>query len=191
MFRAPDAELSQGDIVDDVPHFRVRAPLEIVREVTVKGNRRYWAPFPYPPEEGKTPDAGKSIKLPPFHVKEGEQVPVLCRFTRGMVLNYDCDLVNEEDHCLVAIVRPMTGAHEEDQQIIRENRNYNYFYLAASADYGLAEGYVDFRQVTCIDPDLLERIGMRKASLIPAAVLSLHAQLYRFLTRRDLKMPGS
>jgi hypothetical protein len=89
MFRAPDPELSQGDIIDDVPHFRVRAPLEIDRTVTLKGNRRYWAPYPYPPQEGKTPDAtGKSIQLPPFHVKEGEQVPILCRFTRGIVVRH-------------------------------------------------------------------------------------------------------
>ena len=192
MFRAPDPELSQGDIIDDVPHFRVRPPLEIVRTVTFKGNRKYWAPFPYPPEEGKTPDAaGKSIQLPAFHVKEGEYLPVLCRFTRGIVLNYDCDLVNEEDHCLIAIVRPLTGVHEEDRQIIRENRNFNYFFLPRNDEHGLAEAYVDFRQVTCLDPELLVQIGVRKASLTPDGVLALQAQLFRFLTRPDLNKPAT
>src|SRR6266566_523341 len=101
-YRELDPELSQGDVVDGVPHLRLQSPLEVVRRVTLRGNREMWAPYPYPEVEGKTPDAaGKSISLPPFHVKEGEYLPVLARFTRALVLNYDCDLVHEEDHCLV------------------------------------------------------------------------------------------
>jgi hypothetical protein len=148
------------------------------------------APFPYPPVTGKTPDAeapGKTIRLPPFHVKEGEFIPVLCQFTRAVVLNYDCDLQNEEDHCLVAIVRPLAGVNDEDRQTVRDNRNYNYFFLPEDQAFGLAEGYVDFRQVSCLDPDLLLKIGTKKASLTPEGVKSLQAQFIRFLTRRDLR----
>src|SRR5262249_60351438 len=100
--------------------------------------------------------------------------------TRGLVLNYDCDLVNEEDHCLVAIVRPLAGVNEDDRQIIRENRNFNYLFLPRNDDYGLAEAYVDFRQITCLDPELLEKIGTRRASLTPEGILGLQAQLFRF-----------
>jgi hypothetical protein len=190
MYRTPETELSQGDIVDDVPHFRVRPPLEIVRRWTAKGGREWWIPFPYPPVVGKTPDTGKTIKLPPFNVKEGEVVPVSCRFTRALILNYDCDLQHEEDHCLVAMVRPITGVHEEDRPTIRENRNFNYFHLPADDDLGLAEGYVDFRQLTCFDPELLDIVGTRKASLTHVGVAGLHSQMFRFFTRRDL-IPSS
>src|SRR5438552_3377511 len=118
MYRQPDPDLSQGDIVDDVPHARLRNPIEVVRRITLPGQREAWAPFPYPPVEGKTPDAkapGKKIILDPFHPQQGEVVPVACQFTRAVVLNYDCDLIHEEDHCLIALVRPMRGVHEEDQ----------------------------------------------------------------------------
>jgi hypothetical protein len=193
MYREPDPDLSQGDIVDGVPHLRLRAPLEIVRRITLRGNRSSWAPFPYPPVEGQTPDAqapGKSIILEPFHVQQGEHVPVLARFTRAIVLNYDCDLVHEEDHCLVAIVRPLAGVHEDDRPVIRENRNFNYFYLPADDPLGLAEGYADLRQVTCLDPGVIETIGTRKASLTADGVNALMAQFFRFLTRRDLNAAG-
>ncbi len=192
LYRMPDQELSQGDIFDAVPHLRLTQPLEVIRQITVRGGRRQWAPFPYPPEEGKTPDAqvpGKSIILEPFHVRDGEYLPVLARFTRAIVLNYDCDLVHEEDHCLIAIVRPLEGVHEEDRPIIRDNKNFNYFYLPADSELGLEEGYADFRQVTCLDPAMLEAIGKKRASFSPAGVTDLHAKLFRFLTRRDLNAP--
>jgi hypothetical protein len=195
----PDAELSQGDIIDGVPHLRLAslhqdpdlrrtAPLEIIRRITVRGDRQQWAPFPYPPQEGKTPDAerpGKTIILAPFHVKEGEFLPVFSQFTRALVLNYDCDLEHDEGHCLVAFIRPMSGVHEEDRQTIRENRNFSHFYLPAADELQLGEGYADLRRVTCLDPELLV-LGTRKASLTEIGIKALHAQLFRFLTRRDL-----
>jgi hypothetical protein len=193
MYRPLDADLSQGDIIDDVPHLRLRPGFEVVRQITGRGNRPLWAPFPYPPEEDKTPDAkvpGKTIILPPFHVKEGEYIPVLSQFTRGVVVNYDCDLQHEEDTCLIALVRPLAGVHEEDRPTIRENRNYNYFYLPADAEFGFnEEAYVDFRRVSCLDPDVLGRIGTRRASLTALAVEALQAQFIRFVTRRDLVTP--
>ncbi len=190
-YRPPDPELCQGDVIDDIPHLQLKPSLEIIREVTVAGGRRYWAPYPYPPVAGKTPDAqapGKKIILPPFHVKEGECLPVLSRFTRAIVLNYDCDLVHEEDSCLVALVRPMGGVHESDRPTIRGNMNFNHFYLPADRAFGLEEGYVDFRRVTCLDPALLEIIGTRRASLQAEAVKGLQAQFIRFVTRRDFSL---
>ncbi len=192
MYRLPDLELSQGDIIDDVPHLRLRPPLENIRKITVGGGRLQWAPFPYPPEEGKTPDAarpGKTINLPPFHVKEGEFVTAWSRFTRAMLLNYDCDLAHEENHCLIAMVRPITGIHEDDRPIIRENRNWSYFHMPADEELGIEEGYVDLRQVTCLDPELVTALGKRRASLSPEGVGLLHAQVFRFLTRRELPGP--
>lgn len=63
--------------------------------------------------------------------------------------------------------------------------------MPSNDEYGLAEGYADFRQVTCLDPELLDKLGVRKASLAPEGVVALQAQLFRFLTRRDLNTPGS
>lgn len=189
MYRLPDPDFSQGDVIDDVPHLRLRPPLEIIRKITVGGGRQQWAPFPYPPEEGKTPDAqrpGKTINLPPFHVKEGEYLTAFSRFTRAILLNCDCDLVHEEDHCLVAIVRPLAVIHEEDRPVIRENRNWSYFFLPADEELGFEEGYVDFRQITCLDPELVATVGKKRASLSSDGLALFHAQMFRFLTRREL-----
>jgi len=189
IYRPVEADLSQGDIVDDVPHLRLTPPLTVVRQFNANKGRIHWAPFPYPPEEGNTPDAqrlGKTIVQQPFDVKKGEFLPVLARFTRAILLNYDCDLQHEEDHCLAAIVRPMAGVHQQDRQNIRDNKNFNYFYLPADKTHGIEEGYADFRQITCLDPALIETLGKRIASLTPTGVKGLQAQLFRFLTRRDL-----
>jgi hypothetical protein len=190
VYRPCEQDLTQGDIVDAVPHLHLKLPLTIVRQVTLPGNRQAWAPYPYPPVEGQTPDApGKTIKGPPFDVARGEYVPVHARFTRAIVLNYECDLAHNEDHCTVAIVRPIDGIHENDRPIIRENRNYSYFHLPADPDVGLEEGYADFRQLTSLHPDVIERVGNRRASLTPEAVRALQAAYYRFLTRRALIDP--
>jgi hypothetical protein len=188
IYRSPDNKLSQGDIVDDIPHLHFKPPITIIRPVTMRGARAQFAPFPYPPEEGKTPDArvaGKTILQEPFHVKQGELVPVLARFTRGIVLNYDCELGREENFCLIAMVRPMTGVHETDRLTIRENRNFSHFFLPMDAERGLEEAYVDLRVITCLDPKIIEAIGTRKASLTSVGVDGLQAQLFRFLTGRD------
>ncbi len=52
IYRPRDAELSQGDIIDGVPHLRLRPQLEIIRQITVRGGRMMWAPFPYPAQDG-------------------------------------------------------------------------------------------------------------------------------------------
>jgi hypothetical protein len=195
LYRSVDSDLSQGDIVDDIPHLHFKPPITIVRPVMMRGSRLQFAPFPYPPEEGKTPDAkapGKTIVLDPFHVKHGELVTVQARFTRAIVLNYDCELSRDENFCLVAIVRPMTGVHEDDRETVRQNRNLSHFFLPASQDHHLDEAYADFRLVTCIDPGIIEAVGTRRASMTPIGVAGMQAQLFRFLTGRDFNaVPSS
>jgi len=189
MYRIIDPELCQGDIVDGVPQIRLRPPLEVIRRFTGRGNREQYAPFPYPPVEGKTPDAeraGKTIKMPPFHVSIGELISAFAVFTRAIVLNYDCDLNHELDHCLVAVVRPISGVHEDDRATVRIDGNHNHFYLPADEELGLKEGYVDFRQITCLDPAIVETVGTRRASLSPEGLDRLKSMFFRFLTRREI-----
>src|SRR5262249_7243479 len=130
--------------------------------------------------------------------KEGEHLPAFARFTRAILLNHDCDLVEYDpehperpppEHCWVAIVRPMAGVNEQDRPTIRGNQNFNYFYLPADEEHHLEERYADFRQITCLQPALIRAIGNRRASLSPHGVAALQAQLFRFLTRRDLNAP--
>jgi len=89
-YRSPDADLSQGDIVDGIPHVRLRREIEILRQISLRGDRLMWSPFPYPPQEGNTPDAvkpGKTINLPPFHFQDGEYITAFAQFIRALVLN--------------------------------------------------------------------------------------------------------
>jgi len=190
MYRVPDPEICQGDIVDDVPHVLLGPPLQVIRRITVRGGRDQWAPFPYPPVEGQMPDSpreGKSINLPPFHPKEGEFVPAMAQFTRAVVLSFDCDAENDTEHCLIAIVRKFSGVHEEDRPTIRNNQCYDAFYLEPDPELGLEEAYVDFTHITSLAPDLVDQLGKKRASLSEIGLQAFHFSFFRFVTRRDLE----
>lgn len=127
------------------------------------------------------------MRLPPFHVENGEYLPTFAQFTRGMLLNHDCDLVREEEETwLVAMVRPMSGVHGEDRQTIRENRNYSHLYVPADASFGIdEEGYVDLRQITSLHRDTVKALWQPRASLTEVGCNRLRHQLLRFFLERD------
>jgi hypothetical protein len=77
-------------------------------------------------------------------------------------------------------------AEEDDQQNIRESRNRSYFFLPADEELGLQDGYADFRQITCLDPEVVSSLGKRRASLSADGRRLLQTQLFRFFTRREL-----
>jgi hypothetical protein len=146
--------------------------------------------YEYPPPTEQSPGAegGKALPGGPFHFNTGEQASALCHFTRAIILNHDCDIENDPEHRLVALVRPLAPVtNSEHRRVIEGNLNFSYFYLPSDGQ-ALAAAYVDFRRITSLHPDFLAR-GVRLASLAPQALQALHAQLFRFLTRRDLKLP--
>jgi hypothetical protein len=184
-YRLVDKEILQGDIFEEVPQLFLRPPLLALRRVTLAGGREAFGFYPFPPPADDAP-GGPSGRVPPggpFHFGTGEQTSAFCQVTRAIILNHDCDIENEPDHRLVALVRPLSPVPAEHQEIIRHNQNFNYFYLPA--EDGLPEAYVDFRRLTSLSPDFLP-VEKRIAALAVESVKALQAQFFRFLTRRDL-----
>jgi hypothetical protein len=187
-YRPVDPTVCQGDLFDRVPHLFLRPPLLALRRVTLAGGREAFGFYEYPPPTEQSPGAAQGKQLPGgpfrFNTPEGEDATAWCQVTRAVVLNHDCDIENEPDHRLVALVRPLAPVRDPaHQDIIRRNLNFNYFYLPAGE--GLAEGYVDFRRITSLSPAFLAA-ATRLVSLTPEAVQALQFQFFRFLTRRDL-----
>jgi hypothetical protein len=185
-YRPADPTVCQGDIFDGVPHLFLSPPLLALRKVTLAGGREAFGFYEYPPPAEDAPGGPKGKALPGgpfrFNSPKGEQAGASCQVTRAIVLNHDCDIENEPEHRLVALVRPLGPVPPEHQEIIRRNQNFNYFHLPAGA--GLPEAYVDFRRLTSLAPAFLTN-AQRLTSLTVEAVRALQAQLFRFLTRRE------
>jgi|ERR1019366_1227484 hypothetical protein len=185
-YRPVGNDVLQGDIFNDIPHLFLKPPLKAIRgPITLKGGRPSWGVYDYPL-------TGEPLELPkiggPFNFALGEQVPVTCNVTRAMVLNHECDIENEHEHRLIALIRPLAPVtNPEHRQFIKENRNSAFFYLPPN-DGGLEEAYVDFRRITSLSPSFLVP-GNRLSALAPVAVLALQAQIFRHFTHRMLTTP--
>ena len=179
-------DIVQGDIFDGVPHLFLRPPLHVLRRVTLAGGREAMGFYQYPPPTDESP-GGREGKIPPggpFHLGSGEQASSFCQVSRAIVLNHDCDIENEPEHRLVALVRPLAPVRDAaHQEVIRLNQNYSYFYLPAEGE--MPDAYVDFRRITSLTPDFLS-ISDRLSSLSEESVKALQFHLFRFLTRRDI-----
>jgi hypothetical protein len=185
----PALPLSQGDVWDNVPQLqRIRPPLQVLRRATLSKGREGYEAHPFPGGTGH-PDtpAPQAASGPTFNFKAGEPIPVSCQVARALVLTYDCDLDNDPDHCLVALVRSFAGLSEANRELIRGNRNFSYYHLPADEAAGLEEAYADFRRISTLHPEALT-LATRRASLSEGAVESLRTQLIRFFTRREI--PG-
>ncbi len=179
-YRDVGNDYCQGDLIDDVPsiHLKVEPSLTALRKGTVKGNRQIWDILSSNPQPtGPKPD-----------FKMGEVVPAFCQISRAILLTRDCEIDKDPNHRLVALVRPLARIAPADRDIVRENRNFSYFYLPADEDRGLIEAYVDFRRITCVAPELVAK-GRRLASLTEESAKALMGGLFQFLTHREVIDP--
>lgn len=182
LYRPPSDKLSQGDIIRNVPHVHLKPPLNVWRSETTKWGQRLTL-YEYSPSEQGAPPGGATPQGG-FKFSVGEQVAAFCQVTIGIVLTYDCDIDNEQKHRLIALIRPLTGVGPDYQQIVRDNLNYNFWYLPAIEDK-IPESYVDFRRITTVAPQFLEHMD-RIASLTSSGIKSMQTQLILSLTHREL-----
>jgi hypothetical protein len=174
-------QVSQGDIFDAVPKLHLKPPLAVLRRIMIKGGVEARSYLPVAKTgEPTAPLPGGPLRL---RDKQGEQIECFCQVSRAILLTYDCEIDHDEDHRMVALVRPLTGLPAPSQDVIRNNQNFIFFYLPGHADFG--EGYVDFRRVTCLTPSFLDD-ATRIASLSSDALMALQRQLLLYLTRREL-----
>ncbi len=181
-YRDADRQVCQGDVFDEVPSVHVREGIAgALREVTLPKRAKGFALRPLDVADEKTG------RIPDFR-SEGELAPIRCQIGRAVLLSYDCDIEHEKKHLLVALVRSFTAVPEPDRQIIRNNENSNFFYLPEEPRFGIPESYVDLRRITCVHPGVLATCR-RLASLTPQSVAALQAQLFLFITRREITIP--
>jgi hypothetical protein len=172
-YRAADASLCQGDILERVPHIILKDQPRPLRPTTLTGKKPGYQVDELAPGELPATDGG------------GVSVAALCHVTRAMLLSFDCEIDNDKKHRLVALIRPLPKDwDEETRRILRDGRNYSYFYLPAGAG-PLAESYVDFRRISTLSPSWVDNAN-RLASLTMTARQAMLLQFFRFLSRVEL-----
>jgi hypothetical protein len=172
-YRAVDPQLCQGDILERVPHVHVKDQPRPLRATTLPGKKAgYQVDDVAPGELPQTPS-------------EGVLVAASCQVTRAMLLSHGCEIDKDKKHRLIVLIRPVpANMPEQDRTVIREARNYSYFYLPAG-EGPLTESYVDFRRIGTVAPQWVDS-ATRLASLTEVARQAMLLQFFRFLSRVEL-----
>jgi hypothetical protein len=171
-YRAVDAQLCQGDILERVPHLLLKEQPRPLQKTTLPGNRVVY-------------ELEQTENALPTTPEEGLLIPATCQVSRAMLLTYDCEIDKDKKHRTVVLVRRIpSNMPETDRSTIRENRKYAFFYLPAGGDL-LPESYVDFRRICTVSPQWVDS-AVRLASLTQPARQAMLLQLFRFLTRVEL-----
>ncbi|OYV94691.1 MAG: hypothetical protein B7Z73_02740, partial [Planctomycetia bacterium 21-64-5] len=149
------------------------------KAVSLRGNRRGFEAYTW------AEAIAGNVAGVRFDFSRGEHVAAFCQSSRAVVLSYDCEIDQDSKHLLVALVRPLGVVQEpENRRVIRENRNFSFWYLPSDDRFQLVDSYVDLRRLTCLDQSFVN--GSRKlASLASDAVRSLQRQIMLYLTRRE------
>jgi hypothetical protein len=172
-YRAVDAQLCQGDILERVPHIILKEQPCPLRKATLSKKRMGYELEELP--EGALPTTPG----------EGMLVAATCQVTRAMLLTHGCEIDKDNKHRLVALIRPMPKEwDEENRKIVKQGRDFSFFYLPAGEGQ-LVESYVDFRRICTVAPLWADSMT-RLTSLTEEARHALLLQFFRFLARVEL-----
>jgi hypothetical protein len=168
-YRKVDPKLCRGDVFECVPHLLLKDQPRPLRPATLPGNKSGFLIEDLP--EGTLPQPGKEFV-----------VPAACVVARTMLLTYDCEIDKPKSLRTIALVRPLDPKMPQvDRDKVRNNQKLAFFYLPAQ-DGMLPECYVDFRRVSTISPEWVDR-GKKLASLHETARQAMLMRFFLFLTR--------
>jgi hypothetical protein len=182
-FVAPVEKLSQGDLFAQVPLVYVRSLAYMVK---VDNNRFELRKKPPGTLEIRN-DHQANVREASSDADSEDPFGNAIGFRRfAVVLSHDCEIdkMVERATVLVALVRELSVAHEDDRPRIRDYSEKRAFYLP-SGRYLETESFIDLRVITTIRGQELEKLE-RIASMNEDGCMAMRAQLFRFFTRRKL-----
>ena len=165
---APHPELSQGDIVRDLPLGASTYPRVFLSPSELKGDR-IWCPC----QSWQADRDGLGHFL------------ARGRFIAALVLSHSCELDKKErrGRVQVAPVASIGGIDEKNRQAIMAQRRISLMPLPGVPQLG--DCYADLRIMSSIDRRLIAE-AERVAGMTEGGVQRLQAQLVAFFTRKDL-----
>jgi hypothetical protein len=116
-YRAVDAHLCQGDILERVPHLLLKDQPRLLRKAALPGKRIGYELDELP--EGALPTTPE----------EGGLVPATCHVTRAMLLTHDCEIDKDQKHRCLALIRPLpANMPPQDRATIQQNQRFPSFF---------------------------------------------------------------
>lgn len=174
LYENPREQVSQGDILELLPHVYIDKPLLALHQ------------------EGETIFRASGEPYLSFDDKRGQLTTATCRRSKAILLNHDCEIDKPQvKRWLTCPVVPIVRLKLENRERAKRNRIYSMLYLPKHRDV-LEESFVDFNQVTTLDAEFI-KTARRLTSLSDSGRRALYAQFIRWLTRwelRDLLCPS-
>jgi hypothetical protein len=143
-YRDVEEQFCQGDIFDAAPHAFLKERPKGPHPISLASRKA-----------GHLVDALSGESLP----EAGAEVPVPAPtlVERAILLSHGWEIDKDKKHRIIALVRPMASlTKEEERETIRKNGRRACFYLPAHGDR-LPEGYIDFRRISPVCPEWLEK----------------------------------
>jgi hypothetical protein len=178
------SELLQGDVYLKVPSIDLPGrPVAVARPYRPTGDRPLHAVHT---EDGLEPQGGFKWRTD----QGGEKVIARGFMGMAVVLTHDCEIENDPDHRLVAMIRSITDIQEAHRASIMAGDNWAAFPLRAQSEApAMTDSFVDFRRITSIRPEVLLDAD-RYARLAPLVLDAMRTRFWYFLNRRIVEPPG-
>lgn len=168
LYEPPRAEISQGDILELLPHLSLNRPLLALSK------------------EAETIFKALGEPHPQFNDKDGQDVIASCRRGKAILINHDCEVDKAQvKKWLICPVVPASRLKPETQEILKRNRIYAMFHLPKYPEV-LVESFVDFNHITTLDAEYVKD-AKRLVSLSDTGRRALYVQFIRWLTRWELR----
>jgi hypothetical protein len=185
----PGVKLSQGDIFEDCPSLEIRErPILVARKWP---NKTLGQP-PLPVYREHHEDQEKADKPQGgFHwtLEEGGGEAVISTGykARAILLTHDCEVDNDPDFRVLAMIRPLSAVDAGHQEEVVNFGVWPYFPLSPQDEAPvMGPSFVDFRRLTTVHVDAL-RMADRFASLNTFVREALARRFQAFLFRRVLE----
>jgi hypothetical protein len=174
LYEEPRSKVSQGDILDDLPHLSLEKPLLALYKEAETLFRAAGEPFTQ------------------FDDKNGQPVVGICSRARAVVISPDCEIDKSQvKKWIVCRIKPASSLRPQVHDHLKRNRIYSMLFLPRFRD-SLPDSYVDFNTITTLDSALVTS-AKRIVSLSDIGRRGLYLQFIRWLTRwefRDLTCPN-
>ena len=109
----------------------------------------------------------------------------------AVVISHDCEIENDPNHRLVAMIRAITEIQEQFRADIMAMNHWAAFPLLAQNEApAMEDSFVDFRWITSLRPTAL-RPEDRFARLAPPVLDAMRVRFWHFLNRRVIEPPAA
>jgi hypothetical protein len=172
LYEAPREEISQGDILELLPHLHLPHPLNVL----------------------ETPEEGSASGTPGANLTDKKTLVVRasCRYSRAMLLTHDCEIDKTAiKNWIVCPVLPLSDLPGNIQVEVKKNKVFYMLHLPKHWNI-LEESALILNHPTTIDKQFVES-ARRIVSLSDLGRRAFYAQYIRWVSRwqlRDLSCPN-